>query len=167
MLTLLFIGLVLVALMTAYKKSNVPKAVMPAPVSAKKNELLNQLIAQINDSTRTVALPTEGTVLEIATPITISKDSFYLKGNGSLMMADSAYKGPALVINSSAKHIVLDSLIFKNFDVGLVLQKNNIVLKNIRFVNCRIPVQYDVYFTDSLVSGKFKDSIFITHSNPK
>lgn len=167
LLTLLFIAVVGVALMAAYKKSMVPKAVMPAPVAAKKNEVLNQLIAQINDSTRTVALPTEGTVLEIAAPITISKDSFYLKGNGSLMMADSAYKGPALVINSSAKHIVLDSLIFKNFNVGLMLQKNNVTLKNVRFINCRIPVQYAVFFADSLVSGKFKDSIFITHSNPK
>ena len=112
-------------------------------------------------------LPAEGSVLEVAAPIVISKDSFYLKGHGSIIMADSVYKGPAFIINSSAKHIVLDSLVFKNFDVGLMLQKNNITLKNVRFINCRIPVQYAVFFADSLVSGKFKDSIFITHSNPK
>jgi hypothetical protein len=167
LLTLLFIAIVGVALMAAYKKSIVPKAVMPAPVTAKKNEVLNQLIEHFNDSTKIVALPAEGTVLEIAAPIVISKDSFRLKGNGSIFMADSAFKGPAFIINASAKHIVLDSLVFKNFDVGLMLQKNNIVLKNVRFVNCRIPVQYAVFFADSLVSGKFKDSIFITHSNPK
>ncbi|MDN3657121.1 protein phosphatase 2C domain-containing protein [Ferruginibacter paludis] len=167
LLTLLFIAIVGVALMAAYKKSMVPKAVMPATVAPKKNEVLNQLMVQINDSTKTVVLPAEGTVLEIAAPVTISKDSFYLKGNGSILMADSAFKGPALIINASAKHIVLDSLVFKNFDVGLMLQKNNVVLKNVRFVNCRIPVQYAVFFADSLVSGKFKDSIFITHSNTK
>ena len=167
LLTLLFIALVLLAMMAAYNKSNVPKAVIPAPVAAKKNELFNQLMSQINDSTKVFSLPPEGTELEIATPVTISKDSFYLKGNGSIIMADSAYKGPAFIINASAKHIVLDSLVFKNFDVGLVLQKNNITLKNVRFVNCRIPVQYALFFADSLVSGKFKDSIFITYSNLK
>ncbi|CAN5382361.1 hypothetical protein BH11BAC5_BH11BAC5_29600 [soil metagenome] len=167
LLTMLFIAVVGVALMAAYKKNIVPKAVMPAPVAAKKNESLNQLIAQINDSTKTATLPAEGTLLEVEAPIVISKDSFYLKGHGSIIMADSVYKGPAFIINSSAKHIVLDSLVFKNFDVGLMLQKNNITLKNVRFINCRIPVQYAVFFADSLVSGKFKDSIFITHSNPK
>jgi len=161
--TLLFIIVLVVALMAAYKKNTTPKVVMPAPVAAKKNEQLNQLVAQINDSTKTVVLPAEGTVLEITAPIEISKDSFYLKGNGSVIVADSLYKGPSFIINSSAKHIVLDSLVFKNFDVGILLQKNNIILKNVRFINCRVPVQYAIFFADSLVSGKFKDSIFITH----
>jgi PPM family protein phosphatase len=165
--TLLFIAVMIVAMMAAFKKNNTPKVVMPAPVAAKKNDQLNLLAAQINDSTKTVALPPKGSVLEIAAPITISKDSFYLKGNGSIIMADSAYKGPAFIISSSAKSIVLDSLVFKNFDIGVMLQKNNITLKNVRFINCRIPVQYAVFFADSLVSGKFKDSIFITHSKLK
>jgi serine/threonine protein phosphatase PrpC len=165
--TLIFIAVMGVALMASYNKNIVPKAVMPAPMVAKKNGSLNQLVAQINDSTKTVMLPAEGTVLEMAAPIVISKDSFYLKGNGSIILADSVYKGPAFIIKASVKHVVLDSLVFKNFDVGLMLQKNNITLKNVRFINCRIPAQYAVFFADSLVSGKFKDSIFITHSNPK
>ena len=106
-------------------------------------------------------------VLEITAAIVISKDSFYLRGNGATIIADSLYKGAALVINSSAKHIVLDSLVFKNFDVGVIVQKSNILLKNIRFINCRVPVQYSLSFSDSVVSGRWKDSVFINNSNLK
>ena len=88
-------------------------------------------------------------------------------GNGNILMADSLYKGPALVIIRTAKHIVLDSIVFKNFDVAIIVQKNNIAFRSIRFVNCRVPVQYLLSFPDSVISGRFKDSIFITHSNAK
>ena len=167
LLALLFIGVLVLALLAAYKKNSTPLAIMPAPTASKKNEQLTKLIAQLNDSTKTVVMPSKGTVLEITAPMMISKDSFYLKGNGSVITADSLYKGPAFIINSSAKHIVLDSLVFKNFDVGLILQKNNVVVKSVRFINCRIPVQYSILFADSLVSGKFKDSIFVTYLNLK
>ena len=82
-----------------------------------------------------------------------------------MLIADSLYKGPAVIINSAAKHTVLDSLVFKNFDVGMIVQKNNITLKHVRFINCRVPVQYLLLFPDSVVSGRFKDSIFINNSN--
>ena len=103
------------------------------------------MIAQVNDSTKKLALPEKVTSLEVADAIVISKDSFYLNGNGATLIADSLYKGPAFIINSAAKHIVLDSLVFENFDVGIVVQKNNITLRNIRFINCRVPVQYSFH----------------------
>jgi serine/threonine protein phosphatase PrpC len=165
--TLLVATLVAIAVLAAFEKSNAPKAVMPAIDASKKSELLSTLIAQINDSAKTAALPAGITALEVKAPLVISKDSFYFNGNGATIVADSACKGPAFIIKSSAKNIVLDSLVFKNFDVGVLLQKSNLTLKSVRFINCRIPVQYAILFTDSLVSGKFKDSIFITHSKLK
>src|SRR6185437_1505352 len=103
-------------------------------------------------------------VIRMNVPVTISKDSFYLRGNGAVLMADSLYTGPAFIINPAAKNIVLDSIVFQNFDVGLVVQKNNITFRSVRFINCRIPVQYLVAFKDSMISGRLKDSIFITQS---
>jgi hypothetical protein len=90
------------------------------------------------------------------------KDSFYLSGNGAAFVADSLYKGPAVIIDAAAKNIVIDSVVFRNFDVGFVIQKNNITFRHVRFINCRIPVQYKVAFKDSVVSGQFKDSLFFT-----
>ena len=94
--------------------------------------------------------------------ILINKDSFYLRGNGTHIIADTNYKGPAFIISSTAKYIVLDSLVFENFDAALIVHKNNIVFRNVHFINCSMPVQYAVPLPDSSISGRFKDSIFIT-----
>lgn len=168
-LVLLFIGLLVLVLTIAFKKNSQPTAkyILPIQDVKKKNEQLVQLISSVRDSSKIFVFPQKGTSLVLTDLIVISKDSFHLKGNGATIIADSLYKGPALVINSSAKHIVLDSLVLENFDIGIVVQKNNVTFRNIRFVNCRVPVQYALSFPDSVVSGRFKDSIFITKSNLK
>ncbi len=169
-LTLFLMMLLVVLLMVVSQKKNKPAAnsAVAAVQSPKKiNEQFQQLVSHLNDSTKTYLFQQKGTILELNDPIVINKDSFRLSGNGATITADSLYKGPAIIINSAAKHIVLDSLIFKNFDVGIVVQKNNITLRHIRFINCRVPVQYSFSFRDSVVSGRFKDSIFITNSNLK
>jgi hypothetical protein len=94
-------------------------------------------------------------------PIRVNKDSFFLHGNGTRLVADTNYKGPALIISSNTKQVVLDSLVFENFDAALFIQKSNILFKNVRFINCRVPVQYAAVFADTVISGRFKDSIFI------
>lgn len=103
----------------------------------------------------------------MSAPLTLSKDSFYLRGNGAVFMPDSLYKGPAFIIDRAAKNIVFDSVVFQNFDVGLVVAKNNVTFRRERFINCPVPVEYLVAFQDSVVSGKFKDSIFIRRSKTK
>lgn len=165
LLALFFIGILVVAAAIIFKKNTWPtsKYIMPARDVKKKNEQLAQLLLHINNSAKIYTLNADEAELQIAAAIVISKDSFYLRGNGATIMADSLYKGAALVINSSAKHIVLDSLVFKNFDVGIIVQKSNIILKNIRFINCRVPVQYSLSFPDSVVSGRWKDSVFINN----
>ncbi|MEO8765319.1 MAG: protein phosphatase 2C domain-containing protein [Ginsengibacter sp.] len=164
-LILLFVGMLAVILTVAFQKYTKPPITNAMPVQAAKtiNEQLLQLVSHLDDSSKGYGLSPNGMVLEIGDPIIINKDSFRIKGNGAVITPENRYHGPAFVINSAAKHIVLDSLVFKNFDVGIVVQKNNITLKNIRFVNCRVPVQYSLLFADSVVSGRFKDSIFITH----
>ncbi len=164
LMALLFIGLLAIALAWAIEKNRLqsPKYILPAP-EVNKNEALVQLRSQLNDGVKIIALPGRETLLELKEPILISNDSFYLKGNGATLMADSLYKGPAFIIASGAKKIVLDSLVLKNFDVGMMVQKNNVTLKNVRFINCRMPVQYAVSFADTVISGRFKDSIFISN----
>lgn len=163
LLILLFIGLLSLTLVLAFKKNwpQWPKYILPA--SPNKNEQLIQLRSQANSSAKTVALQGRETLLELTEPILITQDSFNIKGNGATLMPDSLYKGPAFIIEPGVKNIVLDSLVLKNFDVGLMVHKNNLVLKNVRFINCRVPVQYAVLFTDTVISGRFKDSIFISN----
>ncbi|HMK03845.1 MAG TPA: protein phosphatase 2C domain-containing protein, partial [Ferruginibacter sp.] len=98
-----------------------------APVA--KDEKLIQLASAADDSSKKYSMSAGGSLL-MAEPLLIDKDSFYLRGNGSHIVSDSNYRGPAFVISSSVRHIVLDSLVFENFDVALIIQKNNIVFRH-------------------------------------
>ena len=126
-----------------------------------KNENLDLFIRSVIDSARTYTFSQRETLLDLTEPVLINKDSFYIKGNGVTISSDSNYKGPAFIINKTSKQVILDSITFKNFDVAIIVQKNNIVFKNVRFINCQVPVQYQLSFPDTAVSGRIKDSIFI------
>ncbi|MBL7701935.1 MAG: serine/threonine-protein phosphatase [Ferruginibacter sp.] len=131
-----------------------------------KDARLLQLINVVNDSAKSHSL-SPGTALVLNEAIQVNKDSFYLNGNGLHLIADTNYKGPAFIISNTAKNIVLDSLVLENFDCGLVIQKSNVIFKNVRFINCKVPVQYAATFSDTSLSGRFKDSIFITTKSLK
>jgi PPM family protein phosphatase len=168
-LVVLVLGLAAIFLTVAFQRNKkpIPGVDMPMQAPKKPDAQAVQLISHINDSTKTYALAKGKMIAGIAEPLVISKDSFYLAGNGATLQADNLYHGPAFIINPAAKHIVLDSLVLENFDVGLIIQKNNITFRHVRFINCRVPVQYSLSFRDSVISGRFKDSIFITQSKLK
>ena len=166
---ILTIGLAAVSLTVAFQKNkkSIVRNETAASAPKKVNELLLQLIPRLNDSSKSFALPKGQKISDIREPIMITKDSFRLVGNGTTLIADSSYSGAAFVINSTAKSIVLDSLVLQNFDIGVIVHKNNVTFRNVRFVNCRIPVEYLVSLPDSVVSGRLKDSIFVTQKKSK
>jgi PPM family protein phosphatase len=161
LLILLSLGLLSVL---AFKKNAAVKEISTATkaVATKPTDINFELIntAVLTDSTKVHSI-NPSVLLNLSAPIIISKDSFYIRGNGAVFSADSAYKGPAFIINSSSKKIVLDSITFKDLDVALIVRKNNVTFKNVRFINCRVPVQYELPLPDSMLSGHLKDSIFI------
>ncbi len=160
---IILIALGAISLTAAFqnKKKITPKTV-PLSIEKKPNERLTQLVAHVSDSSNSYSLPPDNAAIPLNAPLTIAKDSFYLSGNGAVFVADSLYKGPAVIIDAAAKNIVIDSVVFQNFDVGFVIEKNNVTFRHVRFINCRVPVQYKVAFKDSVVSGQFKDSLFFT-----
>ena len=168
-LAILLIVLAAVFITLGFQKNNksTPGNIIAVKKENKKDGQLLQLIAHVNDSSKSYGLPPGNTKIELSEPILITKDSFHLSGNGAVLTADSLYKNPAFIINATAKNIVLDSVILENFDVGIVVQKNNITFRHVRFINCRTPAQYLVSLPDSVISGRFKDSIFITKSKLK
>jgi serine/threonine protein phosphatase PrpC len=168
-IVIILIGLGAVSLTVAFQKNKkkVTSNPVPSTIEKKPNERLTQLVAGVNDSSKEFSLPPGKVAIPLNAPLIISKDSFYLSGNGAVFVPGSLYKGPAFIIDPAAKNIVLDSVVFQNFDVGLVIQRNNITFRHVRFINCRVPVQYVVAFKDSVISGKFKDSIFITQTKHK
>ena len=107
--------------------------------------------------------------LVISDSILLNKDSVRIKGNGATIISDTSYKGTAFVIPSSSKYILLENLTIKNFDIGIRTQNKKLILKNVRFENCRIPVQADFLLAQNqFVNGRITDSIlFQTDTIPK
>jgi hypothetical protein len=163
-IVIILIGLGAISLTVAFQnnKKNITPGSVPLSIEKKPNEQLAQLVAHVSDSSNEYSLPPCNGAIPLNAPLTIAKDSFYLSGNGAVFVADTLYKGPAFIIDAAAKNIVIDRVVFQNFDVGFVIQKNNITFRHVRFINCRVPVQYKVAFTDSVISGRFKDSLFFT-----
>jgi serine/threonine protein phosphatase PrpC len=101
--------------------------------------------------------------------ISFQKDSFHIRGNNITLEADSSFKGPAFFIASSNKYTLIEDLVLKNFDVGIMSQNKKLLLKNVRFVNCRVPVRTEFMLPqERYISGRVADSIlFQTDSLPK
>lgn len=93
--------------------------------------------------------------------IAVNKDSLHIIGNGVTVVSDTTFKGPALTVSATSRYLLLDSITFENFDIGVLVRNQNLHLKNVRFKNCRVPVQYNFLFPDRpVVNGRFADTIF-------
>jgi len=138
------------------------------PIS--RNATEQKLVDSLNAvSVLTVSDSAYANPVIISDTIFIQKDSLHLIGNGIVLRSDSAYKGPAFVIDSTCKNVILENIVLENFDIGLIAKNRALHLKNVRFNHCRVPVQY--YFllpSDVPVSGTVSDSLFIkSDSLPK
>lgn len=158
-LALLFSSILIIVLFQKSTHINNKNAGLKRNMPVIVKEIIDPVITAIKDSGRrfTITAP----VLKLSKPIQLTKDSFHLFGKGNIIEADSNYKGPAIIIDTASKHIVLDSVVFRNFDKGIVVNKNNVLLKNVRFVNCRVSIDYELNLHDSLITGRLKDSVFI------
>lgn len=91
----------------------------------------------------------------------VYNDTLHIIGNGATIIADSTYRGPAFVLSANCRHIIFDSLIIQNFDVGIIANSKGLILRNVQFRNCRVPVQYQFLFQDRpIINGRFADTIF-------
>ncbi len=131
---------------------------MPASINMDVSRLLQ---AKLNDSNMVQYTATDTLQpLVLNYPVTISKDSLYFKGGGMVISSSDNFKGPAFIIDTIARQVVIDSVVFKDFDVALLIKKNNVTLRHVRFINCRVPVQYEINLPDTMISGKLNAEIF-------
>lgn len=161
-LTLLSLALAFAFLFTLLKDTATKETIVATPLVQPlvKSDEEKNLLAGINDSSKVYALAGLNTPVTISDSIFITGDSLHIIGNGNVLRSDSAYKGAGLIISSSAKQIFLDSLVFENFDVAIAVETNNVKFRNVRFVNCRVPVQYNIRMADSLFTGQLVDTLF-------
>jgi len=106
-----------------------------------------------------------GNLIKVSDTLYIISDSLHVRGRGMTLRADSAFKGPAMIIYAGTSHVVLEDITLENFETGIIAQGPNVYFINVRFVNCRTPVQYQsVILEDRTLSGALLDSVMQTDS---
>ena len=104
----------------------------------------------------------------ITDSIVVTNDTLHIIGNGVTLVADSFYKGAAFVLSEKCKRIELDSMTLQNFDVGIIAGNKGLILRNVQFKNCRVPVQYQFLFKDkTIVNGRFADTTIYNSDLPQ
>lgn len=98
----------------------------------------------------------------ISDTLNIHHDSLFVLSRGKVVLrADSTFKGPAIMLSSDSRFILLDGLQFEDFHVALSSQNDALFLRNVQFYNCKWPVQNFFVFPDKqYVTGRLAGSYF-------
>jgi len=131
------------------------------PIAKQRNKQELGLVDSIDASKNGIVRLNSNEAIVITESILIKNDSLHLIGSGISFVSDSAYTGPAFILSDSCKYILFDSLVLDNFKMGILVQSKGLHLKNVRFRNCIVPMQFQKQVSmDSLVSGAQAEKIF-------
>jgi hypothetical protein len=144
---------------TRNKKEEIIVPAVVQPVAKSPSELaLNDSIATGGDLQYLHAAVND-TVINITDTVFINRDSLHINGNGIILHADSSFRGPVFFLAPAAAHIVLENIIFRNFSVAIISGSKGLHLRNVKFQNCDVPVQYNFLLPqDQNISGLMNDS---------
>ena len=84
----------------------------------------------------------------ISDTLSVRKDTLYVIAKGIVLQADSGYKGAAIAMRAQSRLLKLDSLQFKGFATAIAISDQVLLLKNVTFNNCLLPVQNSIHFPD-------------------
>jgi serine/threonine protein phosphatase PrpC len=163
---LLFIGAVFLLVLLSmlyrnYKKAKVTSQPAPALIEKHRNQQETDFLDSLNTLKGGVLTLTGARQIIISDSIFINKDSLHIIGNGCSFGRDSAYGGPAFILSPSCKYILLDSIIIENFNVGICVLDKGLHLKNVRFRNCLVPLQFQHQVQQGTpVSGHQAENVF-------
>lgn len=106
-----------------------------------------------------------GKSISIGDTLFVRQDTLSINGNGLVLRADSTFAGPAFLVTSNNTFLSLENIVFQNFPTAILLQGRGVHLKNVQFLNCKVPVQHNLFLpADSALTGVVRDS-FIVSSN--
>jgi serine/threonine protein phosphatase PrpC len=110
-----------------------------------------------------------GKMIAISDTIILANDSVHINGNGIILRSDTAYNSTAILVDANCRYVLLENIVFENFPRAIVSKSKAVQLKNVRFTNCDVSLQYDLQFPqDNYVNGLIVDTlIFKTDSLPK
>jgi serine/threonine protein phosphatase PrpC len=140
------------------------------PITVNPQEkLISDTLAKLKSDTLILSANLFKGPVHLSRALTISRDTLVIQTKGDVVLQpDSAYKGPALILSASCKYVVIDQLVLDNFETGIVSYRNVLDLKNVKFNNCRNPLQVLFEFPDhSFVNGSVSKRAFQADSLAK
>jgi len=168
---LLFLCLgLLAALLWQLSKNEKPESPQTEIIQQQRNASEQKLQDSIKQSSILVLNDSVyGKSITISDTILVEKDSMHINGNGMVLHGDSIYKDIGLVIAPTCTYVLLENLVFDNFEKAIVARNKSVHLKNVRFTNCNISLQYQYEFPQNkYINGRIEDSLlFKTDSLPK
>lgn len=165
-LFLSFFSLVLLGLLLwPFIKSRMQQDTQPLVPLVQQNPLEKKLSDTLNNVIADTLLLTDNIFLQpvlLTDTLFIQRDSLIFSGTNQLIIrADSGFKGPAIVLSTACKYILLQNIRFENFDIGIVSANKALHLKAVVFKNCRVPIQQQFIFPDSAyITGSINDTSF-------
>ena len=159
LLVLLIIIAVVVWYFTRDKKQDiiVPAAVAPVEKSPLESALQDSVAHGGNLLYLRAAA--SDTIINITDTTLIDRDSLLINGNGIILDADSSFRGPVFLLSPGAQYVVLENIIFRDFSVAIISGSKGLHLRNVKFQNCDVPVQYNFLLPQDLsISGLMNDS---------
>lgn len=139
---------------------------------AAKNILAQRLQDNINNTTaKEISLKDltgAAQTVTINDSLVITKDSLHIKAGGIRLIADSAYKGTAIILSPNCKYILLDSITLENFNTAIIVHNKALHLNKVQFNNCQYPVLMAIPFqSNQNVSGNVLDSMTLRIDSAK
>lgn len=150
--------------------NSAPVVLKPAdPVKSATQEVLNpqeklltDALAGLNSDTLLLSDQVYKSPVILSKALTVDRDTLIIKTKGNVVLQrDSMYTGAAMILSSVCEYVVIDQVVFTNFETGIVSYQNVLDLKNVRFNNCKVPLQ--VLFTfpyQSYVNGRVSKRSF-------
>lgn len=140
--------------------------VIHAPALNPQEKLLRDTLARLKGDTLKLSAKLFSGPVRLSRALTINRDTLIIKTAGDVVFQrDSAYKGPALILSPVCKYVVIDQLVLENFETGIVSYKNVLDLKNVRFNNCKLPLQVLFEFPDhSFINGRISKRPYLADS---
>jgi serine/threonine protein phosphatase PrpC len=135
---------------------------IPAPGLNPQEKLISDTLSKLKGDTLILSGDMFKGPVRLSRAVTINRDTLIIKTSGNVILQrDSAYKGPALLLSPVCKYVLIDQLVLENFETGIVSYKNVLDLKNVRFNNCKYPLQVLFEFPDhSFVNGRVSKRAF-------
>lgn len=139
------------------------QAANPVAVNVQRNPQeikLQQVLDNAKGDTLFLADTTFKQPVVISDTLHLRKDTLYIKGKLTLKR-DSAYHGPALALAATGKLTGLDGLVFEDFDTAIFSYNSALLLKNVRFINCRQAIQKNyAYPNKQFISSYLSTAVY-------